>query len=90
MRADGPTPPRTALDIDIGGTKIAAGIVDERGRLLVRARQRTHNPSVGGSSPPSPTEAQVTAQFRLRNPAVLPAVLPNWKAQNSTGPHRTT
>lgn len=35
------------LAVDIGGTKIAAGIVDESGRLLRQARQPT--PHVGGS-----------------------------------------
>ncbi len=33
--------PRTVLALDIGGTKLAAGIVDEAGRVLSRARRPT-------------------------------------------------
>lgn len=34
-------PDRLAVGVDVGGTKIAAGVVDEDGRVLARARRRT-------------------------------------------------
>jgi len=34
-------PERLAIGIDIGGTKIAAGVVDEDGRILARAKRQT-------------------------------------------------
>lgn len=34
-------PDRLAVGIDIGGTKIAGGVVDEQGRILARTRRRT-------------------------------------------------
>lgn len=38
----------TRLGIDIGGTKIAAGVVDHEGRLLATARRATAGLDNGG------------------------------------------
>ena len=38
---DGPPPTDLVLAVDIGGTKMEAGIVDDRGRILVRERNAT-------------------------------------------------
>ncbi|MFD1860037.1 ROK family glucokinase [Aeromicrobium camelliae] len=52
---------RLAVGIDIGGTKIAAGVVDEDGRVVARARRETPT-----TDPVAIVDAiaDVTAQFR--------------------------
>ncbi|WP_368738387.1 ROK family protein, partial [Burkholderia cepacia] len=41
-----PTRERLSVGIDIGGTKVAAGVVDEAGRILERLQEPTpsHSP----------------------------------------------
>jgi len=41
MSAKDGTPGRLAIGVDIGGTKVAAGLVDEGGQVLARARRLT-------------------------------------------------
>ena len=41
---------RFALGVDIGGTKIAAAVVDDAG--VMRGRQTVTTPAAGGASPP--------------------------------------
>ena len=40
-------PERLAIGVDIGGTKIAAGVVDEDGHVLARARRETPGTDAG-------------------------------------------
>ncbi|HEY7010760.1 MAG TPA: ROK family protein, partial [Jatrophihabitantaceae bacterium] len=56
-----------AIGVDIGGTKVAAGIVDERGRVLDRERRETPGSDVVH------TEAvivEVVEALAARHPAV--------------------
>jgi glucokinase len=34
-----------AIGVDVGGTKVAAGVVDEEGRILVKLKRSTPAPS---------------------------------------------
>ena len=44
--APGALPPRLSIGVDIGGTKVAAGVVDEQGAILERLQEPTpsHSP----------------------------------------------
>lgn len=53
------------IGVDVGGTKVAAGVVDEDGRVIARARQQTP------SDDPSKTEDVITAvveELRAQHP----------------------
>src|SRR5688572_6819936 len=54
-------PPAVSIGVDIGGTKVAAGAVDERGVILERLQEaaRSH-------SPQAVEEASLSAVHRLR------------------------
>ena len=60
-------PERLAIGVDIGGTKIAAGVVDEDGEVLTRARRETP-----GTDRALVLDAivDVTAELRMRYPTV--------------------
>jgi glucokinase len=63
--AGGPSP--LAIGVDIGGTKVAAGVVDHRGRVLARARRLTP------SRDPEAVEetiVEVVGELRLRHEVV--------------------
>ena len=49
----------TVLALDVGGTKVAAGVVDADGRLLARAARPTPagRRRRGGAAPPSSTRS---------------------------------
>ncbi len=56
---------RLAVGIDIGGTKIAAGVVDEDGRVIARTRRETPT-----TEPEAVLDAivEITAEFRAELP----------------------
>ncbi len=58
-------PEKLAVGIDIGGTKIAAGVVDEDGRVLARTRRETPT-----TEPEAVLDAiaEITAEFRAVHP----------------------
>ena len=60
-------PERLAIGVDIGGTKIAAGVVDEDGHVLARARRETPGTDAGAVLD---AIADVTAELREFYPTV--------------------
>jgi glucokinase len=54
-----------AIGVDIGGTKVAGGVVDEQGRVLDRTRRFTPSTDVAATEA---TIAEVVAELSARNP----------------------
>lgn len=61
-------PPRQAIGLDVGGTKIAGGVVDENGRILHRLQVPT--PSDQGSEPTLAALLDLVQRLRSEHPAV--------------------
>lgn len=59
---------RRAVGLDVGGTKIAAGVVDEEGRLLAELTEPTPVPSYAEAV--TPVLAELVARLRKEDPAV--------------------
>ena len=50
-----------AIGVDIGGTKIAAGVVDERGNILAKAKRKT---AAGDAADEPAWELPLVAKYR--------------------------